>query len=190
MQMFQGSWNEILAISYIVEARKRTKVIWLGKPIVILDQYALPKGYFEPFPVDILENIFNITRTQTHECIISSADDWIDFISDPCYSLNCEDGKNWTNIDGKKQLFLDWMITAKVRYDSKYVFERGRFLVDNVIITIFDTNKQKRQIVDGIHRAAALTMASETGVSIPDVKVMECYGDRIDVLFPCDAHQL
>jgi hypothetical protein len=55
--MFQGSWNEILPISYIVEARKRTKVIWLGKPIGILDQYALPKGYFEPFPVDILENI-------------------------------------------------------------------------------------------------------------------------------------
>ncbi|MFZ0893362.1 MAG: hypothetical protein WAZ77_02560 [Candidatus Nitrosopolaris sp.] len=85
---------------------------------------------------------------------------------------------------------MDWMITAKVRYDNKYVFERERFLVDNVIITIFDATKQKRLIVDGIHRAAALTIASETGVSIPDVKVMECYGDRIDVLFPCDAHQL
>ena len=150
--MFQGSWNDILPISYIVEARKKTKVIWLGKPIVILDQYALPRGYFEPFTIDILANIFNITRTQTHECIISSADDWIDFISDSCYSLNCEDGKNWTNVEGKKQPFLDWMSTEKVRYDSNYVFERERFL-DNAIITIFDTTKQKRLIVDGIHRA-------------------------------------
>jgi hypothetical protein len=86
-------------------------------------------------------------------------------------------------------MFLDWMATANVRYDSKYTFERERFS-DNVIITIFDTNKQKRLIVDGMYRAAALTICSETGVSIPDVKVLECYGDRIDVLFPRDAHQL
>jgi hypothetical protein len=32
-------------------------------------------------------------------------------------------------------------------------------------------------------RAAALTICSETGISIPDVKVLECYGDKIDVLF-------
>ena len=139
--------------------------------------------------LDILANIFNITRTQTYECIISSDNDWIDFISDSCYSLNCEDGKSWTDVDGKKQTFLDWMATATVRYDSKYIFEREKFL-DNIIITIFDTTKQKRLIVDGMQRAAVLTICSETGVSSPNVKVLECYGGRIDVLFPCDAHQL
>jgi hypothetical protein len=91
--MFQGAWNEILAVSYIVEARK-IRVIWLGNPIAILDQYALPKRYFERFSIDILANIFNITRTQTQECIISSDNDWIDFISNSCYSLSCEDGKS------------------------------------------------------------------------------------------------
>ena len=79
-QMFQGAWNEILAVSYIIEARNRIKVIWLGNPIVIVDQYGLPQGYFERFSMDILANIFKITRTQTHECIISSDNDWIDFI--------------------------------------------------------------------------------------------------------------
>jgi hypothetical protein len=137
-----------------------------------------------------LTNIFNITRRHTRECIISSSDDWIDFISDSCYSLNCENGKNWTHVDGKKQTFLDWMTTANIEDDSTYTFEREKFLLDKVIITIFDTTKQKRLIVDGVHRASALTIASKKGLSIPDVKVVECYGDRIDVLFPCDAREL
>ena len=82
------------------------------------------------------------------------------------------------------------MVTAKVRYDSKYVFERERFL-DNAIITIFDTAKQKRLIVDGMNKESmCLNICCETGISIPDVKVLECYGSKIDVLFPCDAHQL
>jgi hypothetical protein len=69
-KIFKGNWNDILAVSYIVETRKRTSVIWLGKPIIILDQYALPRGYYEPFPIDILTNIFNITRTQTHANVL------------------------------------------------------------------------------------------------------------------------
>lgn len=81
------------------------------------------------------------------------------------------------------------MATAKVRSDSKYNFESEKFL-DNIVITVFDTTKRKRLIVDVTCSAAALTICSETGISIPDVKVLECYGDKIDVLFPCDAHQL
>ena len=177
--MFQGSWNNTLPISYIAEARKRTRVIWLGN-------LTLPRGYFS---IDILPEIFNITKTQTREWIISSPNDWIDFISGPCYCLNCEDDKSWMDVNGKKQKFLDWMATAKVRYDIKYAFQTARFS-DNVIITVFDATKQKRLIVDGMNRAAALTICCETGISIPDVKVLECYGSKIDVLFPCDAHQL
>jgi hypothetical protein len=120
--MFQGVWNEILAVPDIIEARKINLIPY----IVIVDQHDLLQGYFERFSIDILANIFNITRTQTHECIICSDNDWIDFISDSCYSLNCEDGKkSWTEVDGKKQTFLDWMATATVRYDSKYIFERS-----------------------------------------------------------------
>lgn len=187
-RMFPGNWSEILPVSYMVEARNRIKVIWLGKPIAIPDQHGIPKYYFVNSN-DFLANIFNITRTRTHECIISSDDDWIDFVSDSCYSINCEDGKSWTDVDGKKQSFLDWMTTAKVRSDSKYNFESEKFL-DNIVITVFDTTKRKRLIVDVTCSAAALTICSETGISIPDVKVLECYGDKIDVLFPCDAHQL
>ena len=82
------------------------------------------------------------------------------------------------------------MTTANIEDDRTYTFEREKFLLDNVIITIFDTTKQKRLIVDGVHRASALTIVSKKGLSIPDVKVVECYGDRIDVLFPCDSRQL
>jgi hypothetical protein len=43
--------------------------------------------------------------------------------------------------------------------------------LDNIIITIFDVTKQKRLIVDGTNRAATLTIC-ETGIDIPDVKVL------------------
>lgn len=181
--MFEGGWNDITPASYIVEARQRISIIWLGKPVAHCEI-----GYFEPFSTDILANIFNISRTKARECIISSPNDWIDFVSESLYSPVCEYGKNWTDIDGKKQTFLNWMSTSKTRHDNKRIFETEMFS-DNVIITIFDTTKQKRLIVDGINRATALTIASETGIDIPAVKVLECYGDRID-LFPCDTHQL
>ncbi|HJT46890.1 MAG TPA: hypothetical protein VJ729_01820 [Nitrososphaeraceae archaeon] len=185
--MFESSWNEIPPTSYIVEARKRIRIIWLGKPVVLPERYGLLN--VELFSTDMLANIFDISKTKARECIVSSANDWIDFVSERLYCPVCEDGKNWNDIDGKKLSFLDWMSTSKVRNDSKYIFEKERFS-DNIIITIFDTTKQKRLIVDGINRAAALTIASETGVDIPSIKVLECHGDRIDVLFPCDIHQL
>jgi hypothetical protein len=65
-----------------------------------------------------------------------------------------------------------------------YILERAKFL-DHIIITNFGTIKQKRLIVDGIQRPIALTICSEIGVSIP---VLECYGCKIDLLFPCKAH--
>ena len=174
--MFQTDWRQISVTSYIDQTRRNNvRVIWLGSAIT--------------FPNDILANIFNITKTKARECIIATSDDWIDFISDSCYSLSCEDGKSWYDLDGKKQLFLDWMATGKIRNNPHYQLDQTKFS-NNIITTTFDTSKQKRLIVDGIHRSVALTIASETGLPIPEIKVMECYGDRVDVVFPCDIHQL
>jgi hypothetical protein len=64
------------------------------------------------------------------------------------------------------------------------------FYNDNVIVTVFDTAKKKRLIVDGWHRAAALTMACEDGINIPEVRIIECAGNQVNVIFPCDIHQL
>jgi hypothetical protein len=78
-----------------------------------------------------------------------------------------------------------------VRNSNRYFrFDESKF-VDPVLCTVFDTQKQKRLIVDGLKRANALTIACAEGYSnIPQVTIIECFGDRIDIIFPCDIHQL
>ena len=84
-----------------------------------------------------------------------------------------------------------WMISENVINDpNHFIFNEQRFS-DRIFCTVFDTRKQKRLIVDGLHRARALTAACDAGcVSIPRVTIVECFGDRVDVIFPCDVHQL
>ena len=59
---------------------------------------------------------------------------------------------------------------------------RGSF---EVYITVFDTKKDKRLLIDGLHRAAALTMACEENKSISKIVIYECYGERVDIIFLC-----
>jgi hypothetical protein len=67
---------------------------------------------------------------------------------------------------------------------SHFMFDEQR-LSDWIFCTTFDTRKQKRLIVDGLHKAKALTAAcDESRVSIPEVTIVECVGDRVDVIFP------
>jgi hypothetical protein len=60
------------------------------------------------------------------------------------------------------------------------------------LITVYDQTIQRRLIVDGIHRAAAITMESEDNpnAKILPVKIFECYGHNVYVIFPCDIPQL
>jgi hypothetical protein len=68
-------------------------------------------------------------------------------------------------------------------------FHIDRF-VDNTIITVFDSKKKKRLIIDGQHRASAITIACEKKDKIPKVRVLECYGKSVNLIFPCDVYQL
>jgi hypothetical protein len=77
-----------------------------------------------------------------------------------------------------------------IKDPSHFIFDEQRFS-DRIFCTVFDTRKQKRLIVDGLHRAKALTAACDAGrISIPRVTIVECFGDRADIIFPCDVHQL
>jgi hypothetical protein len=108
----------------------------------------------------------------------------------------------WRAKDGVKEKFLDYMTTESVRQkavDDSYDpvtrnFFRYNILKtkDDSIITVYDQTIQRRLIVDGIHRAAALTMECEGS---PDAKILpvtifECFGRNVNVIFPCDIPQL
>lgn len=103
--------------------------------------------------------------------------------------------------NGRKDTFLNWMVKEDARNKANnpyqdttkkchfFKFDPTKF-TNNVIITVRDTNKERTLIVDGLHRAAALTIAAEEGIPFPEVRVCECYGSKVDVIYPCDVHQL
>lgn len=45
-------------------------------------------------------------------------------------------------------------------------------------------------MVDGLHRAATLSIACDEKIKITEINTAESKDKRIDVLFPCDMHQL
>jgi len=168
------SWREISVIDYI-EGATRTRINWIGN--------------FNIKP-DIVENIFYITKTKAREVIIGSCRQWQAFVSDSCFSLHVIPEGNWKNLDGKKEPLTDW-INSQCRSQDPTLFKfDGKRFEDNKIITTFDIIKKKRLIVDGLHRAYALQKACNDGIKIPELKILDCYGSKIEVIFPCDIHQL
>ena len=144
------------------------------------------------FPLEILEGIFHVTQTHTYLLNIESCKDWLTLM-DSCYSLgciNCED-EGWMAIDGQKQPFRQWMTGHSVVHDPSYFRYDEQYFSDRTFCTAFDTKKQKRLIIDGLHRANALTLACDGGcINIPTITIVECSGDKLEVLFPCDIHHL
>jgi hypothetical protein len=153
-----------------------------------------------------LVDIFKVTDTKARTWSISSAPIWNEFI-DSCYAVGISGNENerkegWRAKDGVKEKFLDWMITENVREkavdDSYDPVTRNYFRYnilksnDDSIITAYDQTIQRRLIVDGIHRAAALTMECEDNpdAKILPIKIFECYGLNVNVIFPCDIPQL
>ncbi len=169
----EADWFHIDLEEYIKLVRCRTQVIWLGQFI----------------DIDNLKTIFEVNRIQVRALRLRSKPDWISFIGS-CYSLACVNEKdNWKSISGQKYRFLDWM--SRARKDSSYFEFDDRKFVDPVFCTVFDTKRNKRLIVDGLHRSNALTLAcyEERKDMIP-VSIVECFGERVDIIYPCDIHQL
>jgi len=131
-----------------------------------------------------------ISGIKTRACHIQSSERWLNFI-DSCYSLDCVViGHNWKAINGEKLNFTQWM--SRIKEQTGYFrFEKEKF-IDPIFCTVFDTQKQKRLIVDGLKRANALTTACKEDKmkNMSDITIVECYGDRVDIIYPCDIHQL
>jgi hypothetical protein len=183
--------SSISSSQYIIETAKRTRAIWLGNLNV-------HDGYLLPVDMDRLEGIFRITNTITYRNMILTNKDWMEFISS-CYSLSCTECGNegWKAINGKKQSIEEWLKEEIERDSSQhdpnkkalFKLDKSKFL-DSTIITAYNICKMKRLIIDGLHRAAALTMACKDSIPIPSVTIVECSGRELNVIFPCDIHQL
>jgi hypothetical protein len=84
---------------------------------------------------------------------------------------------------------LSELVSEKIpKNDSDFM--RTRDFENDIIVTAYDTKKDKRLIIDGIHRAAILTPETEKQCSMPSARIYECYGDNVDKIFPCDFSHL
>jgi hypothetical protein len=212
--MYPANWEVIQTIDYINETRKRTSVLWLGHTYKQQISFSIGDNILTSaniqisrFGPELLNDIFRITMTRARMYIIRSCKEWMDFI-DSSYSLGIRGNENkrkegWRAADGEKEPFKDCMYTEDIRkkaVDDKYDPARRNYFrynleeasKDNIIITVYDELKQKRLIVDGLHRAAALTRACEDNIrrTITNVKIFECYGSHVNIIFSCDIHQL
>lgn len=175
----QGNWFDITAEAYIENTRNRSGIIWLGRK-TLLDDF---------IPLADLLGIFSITDTRARACRISSSPEWSTFI-DSCYSLGCANvNENWRSRGATKISFRDWM--HRVEPDTGFFrFDETEF-IDSILCTVYDTQRQARLMVDGIHRANAITRACDEGLTrFPPVTIIECYGAEVDIIFPCDIRQL
>jgi hypothetical protein len=185
--MFEGNWNFVSHQEYILETRKRTRIIWLGNTFSYFQDGSII-CYVERFSLNELVTLFSATGTQSKKISIGSCNEWKDF-SDSCYSISCKNGKNWKDVDAKKESLKEWMIRTNVSAKPEFQFNEKKFQ-DNVIITTYDDGKQKRLIIDGLHRGAALTMACTNQNRIPPVTIFECSGNLVTTIFPFDIIQL
>lgn len=144
------------------------------------------------FSIEIAERIFHVTQTRTRAYIIESPANWLGF-ADTCRTLGCTNCEiiGRVAINGQKQSFRQWMTAKEVTNDQSYfMFDEQRFS-DRIFCTVFNTIKQKRLIADGLHRARSLSAACDEGSrSPPRVTIVECLGEGLDVIFPCNVHQL
>jgi hypothetical protein len=185
--IFQGNWNHLTVREYLEYVGPRTRAIWIGN--MGLD----PLGnIIMRFPLEVCEGIFQVSQTRAHICHIDSSAEWLSFINSS-YSLGCRncDNEGWRAINGVKLSFREWMASPEiVKVPNHSIFEEHRFN-DPIFCTVLDARRDKRLIVDGLHRACALTVACDRGrATIPRLTIVECFGDRVNMIFPCDTHQL
>jgi hypothetical protein len=78
------------------------------------------------------------------------------------------------------------MKTDKILHDSSYSRLDAAKFVDPILCTVLDTRKKKWLIVDGLHRANALThLCDNVFAHMPTITIVECNGYHLHK--KCDA---
>lgn len=185
------AWQPLALTDFIVQARQRTGVIWWGGGGTV------PLG---PTPIafrflsqDDLEALFRVLGIATRQYEIRGFEEWNRFAKS-CHTVSYKDGKGWQLIDAKNYSLED---LAKDNIEEPSFVRRidqvshaPEEFGDGVIVTAYDTMKRKRLILDGIHRAAIMTNESKSRTRLPRATVIECYGNKVNQLFPFDTIHL
>ena len=173
---FTGKWAPLTAKTYIDETRKATQVIWLGRIGVLNQKYVVQLA-----TDDDLISLLKISGLGTRQCSIATYDAW-DGFSESCYLVRYKYNKQWQHEEAENYTLKEFALEKQ----NESEFIRNREFSHNIIITGYDTQRDKRVIIDGLHRAVILTNECEKQLRIPNAMIYECYGAKIDRIFPCD----
>jgi hypothetical protein len=187
---FKVNWSHIEPMNYVSSLMDETGVIWLGRTLVITDPRRTFIAKFPLVPPEEIVILFNNTNTLTRQYTIRSCFDWKAF-ADSCYVLGCKDNKSWRDAEGEKMNLKDW--SQNKRNEAKFNRSGNEPFSKDIIFTAYDSNKQKRLIIDGTHRATILTndcWDKKENIQIQPMHIWECYGSLVLAIFPCDIIQL
>jgi hypothetical protein len=161
---------------FIRLGKGRIRVIWWGK-----DEY-------KQIEKDT-KAIFDVTNTRVRVRIVYGSEQWMKTLAR--YStLVPTDDKMWMDTRAKKMTVLE--VLDKWEGRGFFPFENSK-LVDRLFFTVYDTSREKKLILDGLHRALSITQAIKEyklTTFFPALTILEAYGPRVDMIFPADLHQL
>lgn len=123
-----------------------------------------------------------VEDTKTRECIIRSKDEWAYLHMGDSYLPKYKDGKSWNDPTAKNYALDEYVLQA-----LEEALKKSEGLQ---ITSAYHTKIKQRLIVDGVHRAIALQRRINSHETIPEVRVLECYGKHVDKSFPCDFANL
>jgi hypothetical protein len=163
-------WNHLDLHEIIMKSKKLVKVAWIG---------------WIQSKEDIL-TICNSLGVQARQLTVGTRDVWKQEIEKDCYVVQYHDGKG-TEVDfdyprATHFTVQEWGI--KHGKDPEYKNKTG-----DVLISAFDTFREKRVIVDGIHRAAVMSSEYSNNSDFADRRIYEWYGPYLKEIFPYDFKQ-
>jgi hypothetical protein len=136
-------------------------------------------------PEDLL-TLCNKIGVQARQLKVGTRDVWQKEVAKDGYVVRYHDGKGRdAKCDDPKAVHYtlqDW--GAKHGNDPEYQSKTG-----DILISAFDTIKNKRVIVDGVHRGAVMSSKYSRDSDYSDRIVYEWYGHKVRVIFPYDFMQ-
>ena len=203
-ETWRKTFQTLPIVEYVRGARQRTSVIWWGmRPSLDLNavHHALnlpslisaPLIRLDFLPEHELVSLFDALDIRARTFSVRGFAEW-DSFSKSGITVRYKNGLDWHSKTAVNYSLRDLASDTKGNPEFSRRVDplslEPRDFEDDVIVTAYNPVRKQRLIVDGIHRAAILTNESNDKSAFPSARVIECYGEKVDWLFPCDFGRL
>lgn len=100
-----------------------------------------------------------------------------------------KDGKNWEDPGAGNFTLYEYSLQVPLEVEFKANNILGR-ATEIKLTSVYHTTLHKRLVVDGVHRAIGLQLKINKSEHIPEVRLLECYGNNVVEMFKEDFKHL